>query len=120
MKLNELKPILNEGLVPIEILMMLNNVIKAGKITDNAQTVLMANLVQMLRYKTPDKVRYIREHPAQRDVYDTIKDLEPIYQVNLADWLYQQMSMAELYDQPICCRNMNTLDWVKYILRKQD
>ena len=120
MKLNEIKPILNEGLVPIEIFMMLSNVIKAGKITDNAQTVLMSNLVEMLRYKTPDKIRYLREHPAPKDVYETIKTLEPMYQVNLADWLYQQMSMAELYDQPSACRNMNTLDWVKYVLRKQD
>lgn len=120
MKLAEIKPILNESLVPIEVFMMLNNVIKSGKITDNAQTVLMANLVEMLRYKTPDKIRYRHEHPAQKDVYETIKTLEPTYQVNLADWLYNQMSMAEIYDQAPECRTMNTLDWVKYVLRKQD
>lgn len=120
MKLNEIKPILTEGLVPIEIFMMLRNVIKSGKITDNAQTVLMSNLVEMLRYKTPDKIRYMREHPAPKEIFETIRDLDPSYQVSLADWLYQQMSSAELYDTPQHCHSMNTLDWVKYVLRKQD
>lgn len=119
MRLYDVKPILTEGLVPIHYFMILREVMKAGKITNTVQTVLMSYLIQHFKYDTVQNIRNLNEHPPMGDLVNFVRNLPAEDQVELAQWLFDNLKIDE---NPTCYidPHMELSEWVRWVLHKND
>jgi|GEM_PF-2145952 len=120
MKLSQITPVF-ESLIPIEIYMILKEVINAGKLTNTAQTQLIANLVHFFKYRPAVAIHELREHPPTEETLNAVKNLNQSELLELVQWLYASLYAGEPFaslskDE----EQMEVLDWIKYVLRKQD
>lgn len=115
MKLNEIKQLtsvmmdLKEGVIPVHITMTLDDVVKAGQITNAVQTFVMAGLMDMFKdggpYRWPREINYYNASTvgANSDMVEAVKGLQPSEQVEVAEWLQQRLtSIADYESQPDC------------------
>lgn len=123
MKLTNVKDLgfLGESTVPVTMLMTLREIVNAGKITNSAQTFMVATLIQFLKNEGPATVRNINEyHPMSADI-EIVKALPAAEQVALATWLINILScwssaIALTLHNP----EQDLIDWINLVLRKQD
>jgi hypothetical protein len=144
MRLHEIKEglpateVLAESTTPIHITMMLNEVIKAGKITNTAQVVILGQLVELFKYAPYNgqqgqaieipkftsaiKPRYMYEQQPSKKVYDDIRALVAEDQVKLAYWCATQLALAEADEQLAKWVNpqMGLSAWIQYVSQAQD
>jgi hypothetical protein len=131
MKLNEIKNVtkgghyLGEGVIPIHITMTLEQIIDAGKVTNNVQYFVMASLIS--HFKNGSSLRWPRDlnsysMNANAAMIDAVKNLTPEESVEMANWLLDslnQSAKAEAQKQYVN-QDLDTIDWVKWVLRRQD
>ena len=120
MKLSQINPLF-ESLIPIEIYMVLKEIIDAGKLTNMAQTQLVANLVHFFKYRPAVAIHELREHPPTEETLNAVKELNQSELTELVQWLYASLYAGEPFatlskDE----EQMSILDWIKHVLRKQD
>lgn len=123
MKLSEIKPLLTEGIIPSHITMILQEVLRCGKITNTVQAMIMAQLIDFFQFGNAMSIRNFDEaRPTNKDLLDSVKAMEAAQQVELASWLLSQLSLA--YAGRDCltwCDPQKSLnDWVSWVLRRQD
>ncbi len=137
MKLIDIKPhVISESSTPIHMTMLLDEVRTAGKITNMAQTLIIAQLVQLFKFSPVDnkndllqfqqahsamKPRYVYENPTPKELIDDIKKLTDKEQVTLAEWLLKQLALIEtaedmeLYHNP----QMELNKWISLVTKSQ-
>lgn len=130
MKLNEIKNVmkgeydLTEGVIPVHLTMTLEQVISAGKVTNNVQYFVMAGLIGLL--KDGNLARWPRDlnaYPMNTSsaVIDAVKNLTPAESVEMATWLLETLKQTEALESSMYSNHsMNPTDWVKWVLRRQD
>jgi len=130
MKLNEIKQVmkgeydLTEGVIPVHLTMTLEQVISAGKVTNNVQHFIMAGLIGLL--KDGNLARWPRDinaYPMNTNaaVIEAVKNLTPQESVEMATWLLSCLKETEAFESN-CYMNqsMDYIDWMKWVLRRQD
>lgn len=130
MKLNEIKQVsegfynLNEGVIPVHLTMTLEQVVKAGKITNPVQTFIIAELSSMFRDGGPYRwSRDLNPYGAESssEVIEAVKGLSDTDAVELATWLLEQLHTPATFESnPYCSNSMDTVSWVKWVLKRQD
>lgn len=146
MKLHEIKAdvpstdLLAESSTPIHISMILNEVIKAGKITNTAQTVVLAQLVELFKfapynnqtslpvmeipaeYSSAIKPRYMYENQPKKQLLDELKALTPEDQVKLAYWCASQLAIVQTNEELAKWVNpeMGLAAWIQHVNHAQD
>lgn len=137
MKLDEIKP-LYEGTIPIHITMMLNEVVKAGKVTNTAQYIVLAQLVELFKcapcsnkhvtdIELPKQgsaisPRYMYENQPSKQLYDDLKALSGEDQVKLAYWCAGALAIIQTNEQDISKwvnPQMGLSAWVSYVSQAQ-
>ena len=132
MKLNELKTVsegeynLAEGVIPIHLTMTLEQVISAGRVTNNVQHFIMAGLIGMFKDGGPHRwPRDLNSYPMATgsDVLEAVKAFSPEESVEIATWLLSSLQNPATYEtNPYACGStqMSITDWVKWVLKRQD
>jgi hypothetical protein len=131
MKLNEIKPQgldglnLQEGVIPAHVSMTLEQVVMDGRITNNVQTFMMADLASYFKNAAQDRwPREANPYPmnAKADFIDAIKGLAETEQVQLAEWLLQELARVSTFEiKPACCDpQKSVVDWMRWVLKRQD
>jgi hypothetical protein len=130
MKLSEIKNIngragrLSEGVVPIHLTLTLKQVIDAGKVTNNVQHFVIANLISHFKDGAPMRWERDLNHysmNANSAIVDAVKNLTPDESVEMATWLLDTLNQIESVEsQTYAGANMNTDEWMRFVLRRQD
>lgn len=130
MKLNEIKQVapntvnLNEGVIPVHLTMTLSQVIEAGKITNSVQKFTIAELASMFRNGGPYRWSRDLNPYGSESSSDTIKAVESLSDadaVELSSWLLEQLHAPEVFESnPYCNAALSTVEWVKWVLKRQD
>lgn len=132
MKLNEIKEIkvdtvdLMEGVIPVHLTMTLEQVVRAGKISNNVQTFIMADLVSLFKNGGPTRwPRDLNSYPmnTESDLIEAIRSLENEEATELASWLLAELQRPATFESnPFPCHNpsMDTVEWIKWVLKRQD
>lgn len=136
MKLHEIKP-LKESTTPIHISMLLQEICKAGKITNMAQTLVVAQMVQLFKIGLADannpavymgkaeaaqKPRYAWEEKTPKALIDEIKALSGEDACKLASWCLIRLGMVEAEEKLEQYRDPSTslAQWISYVTKAQD
>jgi hypothetical protein len=129
MRLNEIKTVssgeisLTEGVIPIHLQMSLEQVVSAGKVTNNVQHFILAGLAGMFRdggpYRWP---RDINGYPmsTSSEMLEAIKNLSPAEAVDFSAWLLEKLNNVAEYEATRIPAQLETVDWIRYVLKKQD
>jgi hypothetical protein len=130
MNLNEIKKIgtagslINEGVIPWHISLTLDQVIRDGKVTNPVQFFVMGALVEMFQHG--DVTRWPRDLNAysmstNAFLIDSLKQLSEVEQASLALWLAEKLQApAHFESNPYACNpNMDTLEWVRWVIKRQ-
>jgi len=132
MKLSEIKQVgfdtdfLVEGVIPAHITLTLEQVVKAGQITNNVQTFTIAGLVNM--FKNGGPVRWPRDlnsysMSTSSDLINAVRSLTNEEVVGLASWLGVELQRPAGFESnpfPCCNPQMDTTEWMRWVLRRQD
>jgi hypothetical protein len=131
MKLNEIKTVaegdyeLTEGVIPVSIMMTLEQVIVAGKVTNPVQTFTIAALVQM--FKDGGPTRWPRDLNAyamctNSEIVENVKTLKDGEAVEISTWLIEQLKAPVQFEtNPYAFVNpqLQVVEWVRWVLSKQ-
>jgi len=132
MKLNEIKTVnqgeydLSEGVIPVHITMTLEQVISAGKVTNSVQHFIMAGLVSMFKNGGPSRwPRDLNSYAMATgsDLIEAVKSLSDADAVEMATWMINELQNPVNFEtQPCPCSNpqMHVVDWMRWVLKKQD
>jgi hypothetical protein len=131
MKLNEIKPVavgeynLSEGVIPVHLSMTLEQVVSAGKVTNNVQHFIMAGLVSMFKDGGPARwPRDLNAYPmgTGADVLEAVKSLTPEEAVEMAKWLLESLKRPASFesDAYACPHPVDTVGWMRWVLKRQD
>lgn len=129
MKLNEIKTVnvgeynLSEGVIPVHLTMTLEQVVSAGKVTNNVQHFVIAGLLGMFKDGDPLKwPRDLNSYPmcTGSETLEAVKSLSPEESVELASWLLEALKNPASYESSSChdCKSMT--EWIKWVKKKQD
>lgn len=129
MKLNEIKQVnqghydLNEGVIPVHLTMTLEQVIAAGKVTNPVQTFIIAELSNMFRDGGPYRwSRDLNPYGAENssEIIEAVKSLSDEDTVELSKWLLERLCTPATFESnPYSNPTMDTLSWVKWVLKRQ-
>lgn len=131
MKLNEIKQELtgeynlSEGVIPVHLTMMLDQVIADGQISNRVQHFIIAGLVGMFKdggpYRWP---RDLNAYPmsTSSDMVEAIEHLTPAEAVELTQWLIDSLkNPAGFESNPRCVNSpLDPVEWMRWVLKKQD
>ena len=116
-----------EGVIPVHLTMTLEQVVRSGKITNDVQTFIMANLMSLFRegttYRWP---REINPYPmnANADMINVVRGLPPTEAVNLASWLLEALKVPASYESNpfahVCNPQLSPVEWLEWVLKRQD
>ena len=133
MRLNEINNKLEgevdllEGVIPVHLTMTLEQVVRAGKITNNVQTFTMANLMSLFREGTTYRwSRDINPYPsnATSDMINLVRGLPNEEVVSLASWLLEALQVPASYESnpfaQMCNPQLSPVEWMKWVLKRQD
>jgi hypothetical protein len=131
MKLNEIKTAISkeynllEGVIPYHLTMTLEQVISDGGITNNVQYFIMGGLISM--FKDGGPYRWPRDlNPysmtTSSEIIDALKTLSDLEAVELASWLLDKLQTPASFESNpyVCPSSIDTVDWIKWVLKKQD
>jgi hypothetical protein len=119
MKLSQLKPVIQEGLTPITFQLTLKEVIRDGKITNGAQTMLMAQLVDFFKLRPVNNIRNIYEYTASGATFNGIKQMPAKEQAELAQLLLDNLDASEEFLKTVYAPDMELNNWFSLVLRQQ-
>lgn len=131
MRLNEIKQTvsgsfdLKEGVIPVHITMTLEQVVRDGGITNNVQYFIMAALIEMFKnggpYAWPRELAPYSMN-TNVEVIEQVKSLTPDTAVKVSTWLLGELQRPANFEaNPYACNaQMNVVEWVNWVLRKQD
>lgn len=142
MKLHDIKSdcpsteALQESTTPIHMSMLLAEVIRAGKITNMAQTLILAQMVQLFKLHPTDvtnqvlamqypdnalKAKYAYENPTPKQLIDDIKGLKDEDAVKLAEWCAMQLAKADAMEDHAKFRDpqMELSKWISFVSNAQ-
>jgi hypothetical protein len=114
---------ITEGQGPVPVLMTLDEIIKAGKVTNSYQTFVLGWLSEFfkngcrsaaLELESPISFESAATSTA---VVNAIKSLSPENQVQLAQYLKDCIAAGE---SALHAKSMSIVDWMRYVLRRQD
>ncbi len=130
MRLNEIKTVteghvdLKEGVIPVHILMTLDQVISAQKITNNVQYFIIGGLINMFKDGGPSRwPRDLNSYnmSTSSNLLDALKTMSDAEAVELATWLGNALQAPASFETDAYCKpQMDTVSWIKYVLKKQD
>lgn len=130
MKLNEIKTVvtgeydLKEGVIPVHLSMTLEQVVEAGKVTNNVQHFVMAGLVSMFKDGGPTRwPRDLNSYPMATgsDVLEAVKSLTPDETVEMAKWLLDSLQKPASFESSYTCPHpVDTVGWMRWVLKRQD
>lgn len=116
-----------EGVIPAHLTMTLEQVVRAGKITNNVQTFTMANLMSLFREGTTYKwARDINPYAmnATSDMINLVRSLPNEEVVGLASWLLEALQLPASYESnpfaQMCNPQLSPAEWMKWVLKRQD
>lgn len=133
MKLNEIKTVavgeydLNEGVIPVHLTMTLEQIVRDGKVSNPVQTFIMAAMIEM--FKNGGPTRWPRdlnayEMATSADLIDAVKSLSDAESANMAMWLLSALQVPAGFERnpytSYCNPQLNIVDWIRWVLRKQD
>jgi len=131
MKLNEITQVntgdfnLNEGVIPVHITMLLEQVVRDGGVTNNVQYYIMAALIEM--FKNGGPYRWPRDLNAYEmcttaELIESVKSFPPDQAVQVSVWLLGALQRpASFESDPYACKTpMTTVDYVRWVLARQD
>lgn len=131
MKLNEIKPTLegdyklDEGVIPVHVTMLLEQVIRDGKVTNNVQHFVLAGLIEMFKnggpYRWPRELNTY-EMTTSADLIESVKTLAPEQAVQISSWLLGALHRTASYESSpyAATKPMSTVEWVQWVLSRQD
>ncbi len=131
MKLIEIKEIrtedydLSEAVIPIHIVMTMEQILRDGKITNNVQYYIMGALIEM--FKNGGPTRWPRDlNPysmtTSYELIESIRGLSPKDQVDAAAWLLNELHRPvdfETNPRAYCNPQMGTEEWLRFVLQRQ-
>jgi hypothetical protein len=135
MRLNEIKQVvagevnLLEGVIPVHLTMTLEQVVKAGKLTNNVQTFTLAHLAALFKhggpYKWPRELNpYAAHGGTSSDMIAAVRSLTNEEVASLAAWLLEQLQGIASYEaRPFktCAAPHEAPEaWLRYVLSRQD
>jgi hypothetical protein len=121
MKLSEIRP-LKESVTPIHILMILNEIVAAGKATNMVHFNVLQQMVQLFKFGNNHSPRNANGYPSSKEQLDDLRGLKPEEQVSLAVWFLLRLQEEEQSDnvKKYCNPQQELADWVMYVNKKQD
>ena len=131
MKLNEIKEVihgeydLSEGVIPVHLTMTLEQVISAGKITNNVQYFTIAGLIGLFKDGGPTRwPRQLNSYPmaTSSDVVEAVKGMTDKEAVEISSWLLTSLANPAAFEANpyVCTTPMNPMDWMRWVLKRQD
>jgi hypothetical protein len=120
MRLDEIKQI-NESSTPVHLTMTLDQVIRDGKVSNTAQWLVMAQVVQMFKYG--NRPRYMYENPiSEKEFMDQLKGLSPEEQVKCSKCCRMMLMAQEATDEMASYYklDMTISEWLVFVNQKQD
>lgn len=111
---------LNEGKVSIETLMMLDEVLCAGKITNGAQTFVLSRLLMALKSGMITKIANFNEVTTPLEIVNTIKTLPSEQLLMLTAKLKAIMQMENCNYTHYFAPEMSLTNWLSYVHQKND
>lgn len=131
MKLNEIKTVadgdynLLEGVIPVHLTMTLEQVITAGRVTNNVQHFIMAGLINMFKeggpYRWPrDLMTY--SMATGSEIIEAVKTLSDSEAVEMAKWLLNELQTPASFESNpwVCPSPTDAVGWMRWVLKKQD
>lgn len=121
--INEAPTLTQEGQGPVPYMMTLDEVIKAGKVTNPYQIFVLGKLseffkngLKSLSLQSEDPVDF-ESRATHTDMVTALKSMEPVDQVALAEYLKDCIKAGEcaLHD-----KKMNVVDWMRFVIQRQD
>jgi glutamyl/glutaminyl-tRNA synthetase len=117
--------------------MILQEIIDAGKITNMAQTIILAQMVELFKFTSANSSgqvvdfnkfvrntnpRYMYEVPTPKQLIDELKNLDTEDQVKLAQWCLFQLAEEQTAEQMAKYYNpsMEMTLWINYVTKAQD
>jgi len=131
MRLNEIKTVvagsvdLKEGVIPVHITMTLEQVVRDGGVTNNVQYFIMAALIEMFKnggpYSWPRELAPYSMN-TNADLIEQVKSLTPELSVQVSTWLLTELQRPANFEaNPYACNPaLSTVEWVQWVLKKQD
>ncbi len=116
MKLSEIKQ-LAEGRVDPNVLMSIDNIVKAGKITSRTQYINLAKIIMMLRAGVFFKSANWFETQVPADLVSQVRDFPEDQLVQLAKEFQQKLFIKDqdFLNKCQAHQELNMLDWVRYV-----
>lgn len=132
MKLNEIKTVLtgeyrlDEGVIPIHITMLLEQVLRDGAVTNNVQYFVLAGLIEMFKnggpYRWPRELNAY-EMTTSAELIESVKSITPEQTVKITAWLIGALQRPASFEgNPYACTSpqMSVVEWVDWVLSRQD
>ena len=129
MKLNEIKTVndgytnLNEGVIPVHLTMTLGQVVRDGKVTNNVQHFIIAGLIEMFKNGGPH--RWPRdlnsyEMATSSELIEAVKSFKDEEATAISAWLINCLNSTAMFENnPFVNPQLNTVEWMKWVLSKQ-
>jgi hypothetical protein len=111
---------INEGKVSIETLMILDEVLCAGKITNGAQTFVLSRLLMALKSGTITRIANFNEVTTPLEIVNTIKTLPHDQLLMLVAKLKAIMCMENSSYTQYFAPEMSLTNWLSYVHQKND
>lgn len=112
---------LNEGKINVNILMMMDEIINAGKITNNAQCIQLASVLSLLKNGDITTINSFNGAPASGEMITALKTASDADVVGMATYakaalsVYNGGSYASFINP-----SLQPVEWMNYVLQKQD
>ena len=117
-----------EGQGPVPVGLTLDEIIKAGKVTNPYQSFVLGQLSEFFKNRSSNgdikSANYQLETPLDFEsqatstvLVNAIRALEPEKAVALAQYLKDCIAVGE---SMLHNKDMDVLDWIRFVLRKQD
>ena len=114
---------ITEGQGPVPVIMILDEIIKAGKVTNPYQTFVLGWLSEFFKNGLKSASLHL-ESPVTFEsgatstvVVNALKSLSPENQVQLAQYLKDCIAAGE---SALHCHTMTVEDWMRYVIQRQD
>jgi hypothetical protein len=131
MKLHEIKDIkqkvengpiiVKESSTPIHLLMLLKEIVHAGKATNAVHYNVLLQVLEMFKYGVSHNPKYLYEFPSSKEQLDKLKELKAEQQVSLASWSLEQLVNEEYIETSTKFNNpaMELSNWITYVNKAQ-
>jgi hypothetical protein len=113
---------LNESTTPIHLTMILNEIVRDGKVSNGAQWVVLSQVIQLMKNGIPTQPRYMYENPSPKEFLDELKAISIEEQVKIAKWCLAQLMFIEMDEKIASFRkpDLSIVEWINFVNKAQD